>query len=231
MQINDLPYLFLEEKKENIILLNASETKHIRILRLKKSDFIICLDGKGYRYLARIIEIGRDYTRGEIVEEYFTNRSSRLLTLGFSPPSLNRTNWLIEKSIEIGIDFFQPIYFKRSLSRSCPVFEKYEGKFKECLKQCRRTHMPEILPSRKFQNFLAGDYDLVLYASITGGKLPEIEGNKILLLAGPEGDFTEDELQKISDFPNSYAVKLSENRLRLETACISLLSNVKAKLV
>ncbi|MBN1234412.1 MAG: 16S rRNA (uracil(1498)-N(3))-methyltransferase [Candidatus Coatesbacteria bacterium] len=229
MQRNDLPHLFLSEKTGNIVYLNENETKHIRVLRLRNNDLIFCIDGKGYKYLVRILETGKSYTRGEIIEEHFAKSSSRMLTLGFSPPSLNRTTWLIEKSIEIGIDFFQPIFFERSLTRNFPSLEKYESKMRECLKQCRRAYMPVILPVKKFHHFFPVGYDYILFASIHGEKLPEIEGNNILLLVGPEGDFTDKELQQINDFPNSFAVKLSENRLRLETACISLLSNVKAQ--
>jgi 16S rRNA (uracil1498-N3)-methyltransferase len=223
----NLPCFFISDAKDGTISLDDREARHIFINRIKPGERIIGLDGLGKRYISRLTEVKKSSAKAIIEEIEEVKELNPRLFLGFSPPSPSRLDWLIEKATEIGLHSFLPIYFKRSIRRSVANPERLMQKMKEALKQSQGGFLPKIAPAQEIGDIGLASFDAVLYATPEGTCLAETpDEGSVLLLVGPEGDFTDEEKGMLKNLPNAHPITLGDNRLRLETACICLLSHV-----
>jgi 16S rRNA (uracil1498-N3)-methyltransferase len=98
----------------------------------------------------------------------------------------------------------------------------------EAAEQCGRTRLPEMAEPLSLKQLLAarGDQRRLYFADERGGEPVTVafEQGPALLLAGPEGGFTDDERSVIRAAPNSVAISLGPRILRAETAVLAALS-------
>ena len=227
----NLPCFFVSVVGDSFINFDDREAKHIYINRIRLGERIIGLDGLGKRYISRLVEISKSSAKAIIEEIEEVKEANPRLILGFSPPSPQRLDWLIEKATEIGLYSFLPIYFNRSIRRSIANPERLEQKMKEAMKQSQGGFLPIIAPILEMEDIDFASFDTVLYATPQGKSLPEMpDKGSILLLVGPEGDFTKKEEDRLAMLPNAHPITLGDKRLRLETACICLLSFVSLRI-
>ncbi len=227
----NLPCFFAGTVKGEVVSLDDREARHIYINRISIGERIIAIDGKGKRYISRLVELRKTFAKAIIEETEVVSEANPRLILGFSTPSPQRLDWLIEKATEIGLYAFQPIYFERSIRRSIPHPDRLEQKMKEALKQSQGGFLPRISQASKIGDIDLASYDAVLIATPHGKYLSDLpQKGSILLLIGPEGDFTASEESMLMNLPNSHTITLGNSRLRLETACICLLSHVSLRI-
>ena len=97
----------------------------------------------------------------------------------------------------------------------------------EAAEQSNRITIPTIEEPQKLKNFLSNDMDLIftdLNTSNTKIDLKKLTTKPTCVIIGPEGDFSEEEREKILKFNGVQPIKINENILRSETAVISALS-------
>ena len=224
--------------------------KNIRLFLNKNfsRDLIFKFDKFKSHYLIKVmrINIGEDIkvfnsneewqaqiisTKKNIVEFKVTSRLRKKtylleLWLAFSPIKSNYFNFMIQKATELGVTKFLPIIFDRTIVRKINK-ERLEKVIIEAAEQSNRITVPIIEEPQKLKNFLSNDMDLIftdLNNSNTKIDLKKLTTKPTCVIIGPEGDFSEEEREKILKFNDVQPIKINENILRSETAVISALS-------
>lgn len=203
-------------------------------MRKREGEDVIGIDGRGNMYRARIKGLGKRRVDLEIFDRVENwGEKPQQITLMVSPlHKVDRFEWLIEKSVELGITRILPYLGKHTVKTGIRI-DRLERISIAALKQCLRSRLPVIEPLIPFPEALESvDSEVNLIAHSIGGQpFKQFEeqvspANSITLLIGPEGDFDQQELDLAMD-KGFEVVSLGENRLRSETAAIHLLSLVK----
>lgn len=207
--------------------LNEEETKHcVKVLRLKENDFIYLVDGNGGFYKAAISAISakKCLLRIEETQKDFGKRKYRIHIAIAPTKNMDRMEWFIEKATEIGIDEITPIICQRSERRIIKT-ERLEKIAISAMKQSIKAYLPKINDAENYTKFLnKHSASLKCIAHCFPENKQELKSiiksaNDLMILIGPEGDFTSQEIQ-LALKHNYIPVSLGESRLRTETAGI-----------
>jgi len=213
-------------------LLEESESKHaIRVLRLTKGERVVLVDGRGGWYEALIEE---DHPKRcllsiQSVEQDF-HPMGYSLHLAVSPTkSIERFEWFLEKSTEIGISEITPLLCHRSERRQVKM-ERLERILISAMKQSLKAFKPILHEPVSFEEFIHQDHQGTRgIAACFGSERLAIEAlgpkDPYTLLVGPEGDFTEKEVESAMQAGFS-PFHLGTSRLRTETAAVYLTAAV-----
>jgi 16S rRNA (uracil1498-N3)-methyltransferase len=218
--------------------LNENESRHcIQVLRHVAGDIIHLIDGDGGFYKARITEADPHACGIEITEHipFFHARPCRLQLVIAPPKQTDRFEWLLEKAIEIGIDTITPIRCQRSERKEINE-RRLEKIVIASMKQAIVAKKPRINSMISFKQLISSDMAdyqdrFIAYCDdVKNLPLQEamIKGRNTIILIGPEGDFTQDEIRMT--LASGYkAVSLGNNRLRSETAALvaCMIFNIK----
>jgi len=217
----------------------------VRVLRIKVKDSFIVGDKNETEFTGIINLINKEKIIVNIDNyHYRENIKNPELTLFFTLLKNDNNELIIEKCTEIGVDRFIPVITKNCIIKPDQKsiekkIDKWKNLIRESSSQCGRRKIPEIFPITLFEDLKK--YDNMLYKEETGNQidhnlkllchldknskmiasvLKEYEGyDKISVFIGPEGDFTEKELEILKK-KGFIPVKLGENVLRSETAAI-----------
>jgi 16S rRNA (uracil1498-N3)-methyltransferase len=217
---------FAPDLKDEFYNLNEEETFHCtRVLRLKERDYIHLTDGKGNLFEAYLENTDKKGALLKIVNsisEY--GKRNYHLHIAIAPTkNIDRFEWFLEKATEIGIDEISPIICEHS-ERTVIKPERLEKIIVAAMKQSIKTYKPKLNPQEYITNFLNHNFNnfQTFIATCEGDSrqmLKQVYENSknVLILIGPEGDFSADEIQK-SINAGFEPVSLGESRLRTETA-------------
>lgn len=215
------------------IKIQGEEFHHLsRVLRKREGDSLLVVNGSGIAYECRIEQLTPDTAVCSIQNSY-QNYNEPEVDVTLMMPILknhNRVEWIVEKGTELGVRRFVPVQTERTI----PHRIRYDRLRKIALasmKQCKRSYLPEIMETHSLDNILAtvdAAFDKVFVgheeAPATGsmrnvyGQLP---GQRVLLLAGPEGGFTNEEINKC-ERNGGQVVSLGVRRYRAETAALMM---------
>ena len=137
---------------------------------------------------------------------------------------------MIQKTTELGITKYIPIISDRTIVRKVNL-ERLEKIVIEASEQSNRLSVPKIEKAISLKEFLKKNQNLdVIFGDVNKNNnnlnLKKIEKTPVCILIGPEGDFSEEEREKILKLKNIQSIKLNNNILRTETAAISAISIV-----
>jgi 16S rRNA (uracil1498-N3)-methyltransferase len=205
--------------------LNEDESRHcIKVLRLRKNDFINLIDGKGGFYKAKIIDPNQKKCIVEIITVYQNyGKRNFCLHIGISPTkSIDRFEWFLEKVTEIGVDEITPLLCDHS-ERTTIRVERLKKIIISAMKQACQAYEPRLNPMTRFADFINKPKKGQKFITYCLNGKKELLGKcitpheNLTILVGPEGDFSEEEiiLAKNSGFVE---VSLGSSRLRTETA-------------
>lgn len=181
------------------------------------------VDGKGSFYKAII-------TNADPHECGFTIKSTITIAkpdfsvhLAIAPTkNADRMEWMVEKAVEIGIDKISFIQCKTS-ERKTINLERLEKIVISAMKQSQKAWLPEIAPMIPFERFISASGGTEKFIAHVDSQNPiqlksaaRPSGNYLILI-GPEGDFTNDELA-VAHSAGFQKVRLGPSRLRTETA-------------
>ena len=208
-------------------LLDEAESAHLtKVLRKRENDELFVFDGKGKLFEARIENVGKKetsifVTRLVEVEEQGKPR----LHIAIAPSkNTERLEWFAEKATEIGITEITPLICKHSERKELRP-ERIEKILVGASKQSMKLTVPVLNPVIKFEAFLksvkAGDRKFIAYCDEKSIHLKDAYhgGFDAVILIGPEGDFTHEEVA-LAEQNEFETVSLGKSRLRLETAGI-----------
>jgi 16S rRNA (uracil1498-N3)-methyltransferase len=216
---------YLENPKDEIIL-SAEESKHAtKVLRKKEGDILNFTDGKGGFYKAEITLADSRKCRLKIVSSDQKEKQHNYhLHIAIAPTkNMDRFEWFLEKTTEIGIDEITPIICSRS-ERKVIKTERGNRILLSAMKQSLKHHLPKLNNAVTLKDFLKQDFNGTKYiAHCEDGEKNELKtvskAEKTLILIGPEGDFSPKEIE-LALKNQCKAVSLGTSRLRTETAGI-----------
>jgi len=231
-------YIAPEMIHQNQPEITGSDAKHIsRVLRLKPDDTIELFDGTGQGYHARIICVSSKIVRLTIESSFaFLSESPVHITLAQAMLKDRKMDDLIRPLTELGIDCWMPFYASRSvpspkgkgLHKRLARWEKIAV---EAVKQCRRGHIPDILPVNDFNAVLAAsatcDGRLLFWEDTNHAfAIPRQAVKRVMLILGPEGGFAPLEVQQAKDH-GFLTAGLGPRILRAETATLAAITLVQ----
>jgi len=230
-----LMHIFFEPNiSSKIISLNEIESKHcIKVLRLNINDEILLLDGKGNLHTAKILNDNHKKCEVEIIKTITDyNKRDYYLHIAIAPTkNMDRFEWFLEKTTEIGIDEITPLLCARS-ERKIVKIERIIKVVRSAMKQAIIAKHPKVNEFTKFKDFVNSIGDntekYIAHCEESSKKLLQdyrLKNRSSVILIGPEGDFTDEEIKLA--LSNDYKeISLGQNRLRTETAGIVACSTV-----
>lgn len=223
--------LFIAHIEVNKALLSPEESHHMsRVLRMKVGDFVFVTDGKGSIYKGRIQSLtGKMAVVGDLEKLENTQKRNYQLQMIVAPTKqIDRVEFFLEKSVEIGLDEFCPIITSNSERRKIN-HERLERIAISAMKQSLKAELPVVYELQSFdaflkknqiqkdQKFIAHCHEDIKQYNITEVIKPE---QSYQFLIGPEGDFSKDEVQ-IAMQHGFTPISLGSQRMRTETAALS----------
>ncbi|QPH38209.1 16S rRNA (uracil(1498)-N(3))-methyltransferase [Pedobacter endophyticus] len=210
--------------------LNEEESKHcIRVLRLPVGTVVNLVDGRGGFYTAEIVsdnpkKVGLSVLN---VEREFNKRNHYLHIAVAPTKNIDRIEWFVEKATELGIDEITPIISDRS-ERKVVKEDRLNKVITSAVKQSIKAYHPKLNEAVSYDAFLKLPFEgekLIAHCINQGEKryISELvqPHQKYLILIGPEGDFTSDEVDLALN-KGFKPLTLGENRLRTETAALAV---------
>lgn len=217
--------LFFAPNIESQLVLDENDSKHcVRVLRKRTGDTIQVLDGVGGLFECRITDDNPKKCKVEVVSKKTDLPPHRRIAIAIAPTkSVERIEWFVEKTVEIGIsDIF--LFKSEHSERNFQKTERLERIAISALKQSLNTFLPTIHPITNFKDFLNDVQNLPFEQKLMGHltenskAISTIEISKnVCLLIGPEGDFSEQEVNWALA-AGFQTIKLGNSRLRTETA-------------
>ncbi|MBQ0104264.1 MAG: 16S rRNA (uracil(1498)-N(3))-methyltransferase [Prevotellaceae bacterium] len=210
-------------------ILPDDEAVHaVRVLRLTPGEEIYLMDGKGTFYSAVIDEASKKRCTYHITDTSPQPRQwGGHLHLAMAPTkNIDRTEWFAEKATEIGFDeltFLDCQFSERRMIKD----ERIEKILVSAMKQSHKPTLPRLNPMTPFDTFINNDITCPKYiCHCYSDELPllrqQLDGQTTgdaLVLIGPEGDFSIDEVKR-AEAAGFVSVSLGKSRLRTETAAL-----------
>lgn len=215
-----------EIDNEKTFSLSENESKHaIRVLRLKKNDTITLINGKGSFYEALISDDNPKKCEVIITSIQKEILNKPILHIAIAPTKNNdRTEWFIEKCTEIGITKITPTLCSNSERKKIKQ-ERFEKTAISAMKQSLKATLPIVNDLTNFKDLINVSFNGKKYiAHCYKNEQKHFKdiyqkGENALILIGPEGDFSEEEVTLAKN--NGYEpITFGESRLRTETAGI-----------
>lgn len=205
--------------------LNNEESKHcIKVLRLKEGDLVHLIDGKGSLFEAKITDANHKACVLQIISETreYGKRDFRIIIAIAPTKNMDRFEWFLEKAIEIGVDEVIPIICQHSERKEIKL-ERLEKVVVAAMKQSYKAYMPvlsEAIPFKMLLNRTFNGEKCIAHCEEGERKLFKYQitpKSEVLILIGPEGDFSKEEINLAVD-AGFVPVSLGDSRLRTETA-------------
>jgi 16S rRNA (uracil1498-N3)-methyltransferase len=227
--------------QDKINILNADQIHHLQVvLRLKVGDAVNVFDGLGNEYRAKIDKMSLDSIELTIQEKK-TAVYAKKCSVTIACAILKKTSMddIIDKLTQLGVDRIIPLMTERvivKLDQQKALLRKkrWEKIALNAAQQSQRVNLPNIDSVKKISEVLseAGDFDLKLIPTILGERktikeiLMQVQARKILVLIGPEGDFTPTEVEAAKK-AGFISISLGETILRVDTAAVAVASFIR----
>lgn len=212
---------------EKFFTLTEDELHHcIKVMRNNIGDKLFASDGNGKIFEGVIEEISKDYLKSCIIKTYDYKNTFENLT--FCIPNLKnpeRLKFAFEKCTELGITNFILYKAEHSLSKNLNT-EKLKKTTLAAMKQSLRAFLPKINTINSLNNLAKNEAEIILFDQNVSNKFTDIvldANKKHILIFGPEGGFSEKEFETLK---SANRFKLTENRLRTETAIVKAASMI-----
>ena len=213
----------ITESHTGYLLDDASARHCIQVLRRKPGDAVILTDGLGRRYHTVIDAADKKHCAVIIMSMEKILPLNPKMGIGISfTKNISRIEWFLEKATEIGITDIYPVHCRRT-EREKYNSSRLRSLLIAAMLQSQQVYLPRLheqIPFREFihthgytQRFIAHceeDEKHFLCKKIT-------KGSDLLVLIGPEGDFSPEEITMAKD-QRFIPVSLGNTRLRTETA-------------
>jgi 16S rRNA (uracil1498-N3)-methyltransferase len=234
----NMRYFFIEtsEREDSILSITGPDARHIKtVLRMKPGDIIGLFDGKGFEYEAKIIDLSPGRVQVSLIRRFeSTSESPVQIIVAQAFLKEKKMDGLVRQLSELGIVKWVPFIAERSVPRpdkkQLLARTKRWGKIaKEALKQCKRGRIMEIGETVSFEEMLNQGQFCDLKIAFWEDELQPLHANlpgsngqihTIFALIGPEGGFTQKEIEKARDH-GFITVGLGPRILRAETAAVA----------
>ena len=218
--------LFYGEIAENRVLIDNEEQTHIvKVLRMRSGEEIFVTDGKGNLAQGNLVFEGKKVSLEVLeIKENLPNFSTKLHIAIAPTKNIDRIEFFLEKATEMGISEITLLQTEQTERKNINI-EKLRKQSISASKQSLRFHFPIINDLTKFSDFIKEINPQNTFVAHCNENLERMDLNEIqpqeniTFLIGPEGDFSEKEIQLLAE-KGVKAISLGTQRLRTETAGI-----------
>lgn len=237
-----MPRFFINSNDifDDSINIKGDDFNHIKkVLRLKCGEIVTLSDGMGKEYVAEIDQFGDGFVHTRIVESYDNTTEPPIkVTLYQGLPKSDKMDFIIQKSVELGIYKVVPVLTERTVVKidnekdALKKCERWNRISLEAAKQCNRGIIPKIEVPISFKDAIKQakekSLSFIPYEKESKNSLKQIfksasNIDEIAVFIGPEGGFAEQEIDEAIGLGIS-PVTLGPRILRTETAGIAVLS-------
>ena len=209
---------------QGILHLDADESRHVvKVLRKKKDDRITITDGKGFFYEALINHPDPRQCTFVINKKIQEPRKNFTIHIAISPTkNADRIEWFVEKAVEFGIDEITLLECDHT-ERQHVKIDRLEKMAISAMKQSLKAKLPTIHSLTSFRDLTQDSEAVEKYIAHVDSENPNqlknlvARGSSYLVLIGPEGDFSREELT-LAEHLGFKKISLGPSRLRTETA-------------
>lgn len=221
-------------REDDIHILNEKESRHsVRVLRMKKGDPVRIIDGKGNLFEGIITDPDERGCSVRILnkKENFEKRDYSL-HIAISPlRNPGRLEWFTEKCVEIGTDEITPLICRNTEKHNIRT-DRLQNLIISAMKQSVKATLTRLNNPAGFNDFISTKRQGKLIIAhcnhrFSRNSIKDIydKGEDAVILIGPEGDFSEEEILAATE--RAYCpVHLGPSRLRTETAGIAACHSV-----
>ena len=229
-----IPYFYEPNilSSQTSFTLNEISSKHcVQVLRMQENQRVDITNGLGYLFEATILSAHKKNTIVQIQSEKFIAAPPQKITLGIGLlKNLTRLEWLLEKATEMGVNEIMPLLCEHTLFEKFKL-ERFQNILQSAMIQSQQVWLPALGTPVKFKEAIQNQkQEQKLIAHCEAGDkvdIKKIEASAdLLLLIGPEGDFSFTEIE-LALTNNYQAIHLGPTRLRTETAALFALSVLK----
>jgi 16S rRNA (uracil1498-N3)-methyltransferase len=236
-----LPYFFVEQlvPEGQSLILDEDQSKHIvQVLRMQMNEEILLTDGKGFKAHVLITDDHRKRCQVQIISVEKEEQQLPKISIAISLiKNAARFEWFLEKATEIGVTEIVPLICERTEKEKFRL-DRMQGILISAMLQSQQCWVPSLIGPVTFTSLVEESTNANKFIAHclpqqkqTLSSLihhsPVISNHSSLILIGPEGDFTEKEIELALD-KGFQPVALGNTRLRTETAgivAITLLKN------
>ena len=236
-------YVSPSQISKDTICISESERHHLlNVLRLRADQQVEVFDGEGNCYIAALCDTRTSPLQAKVLQHQFHPHIPPYITLFQALPKFDKMDLVVQKTTEIGVDQIAPMICQRSIPKSV-VPEKRTARWQrianEAAKQCKRPHFARVFAPQRLEECLGRVVDhldllILLWEGEKRQKLKEVlrnhgEAKSIGVFVGPEGGFTDDEVE-LALQNGCLPATLGDNILRTETAAIASVASVMYEL-
>lgn len=212
-----------------VALTEAAANYLFNVMRMTVGDHVHLFNGKDGEWDTEIAETGK--RRGITIcrDLAVPQGAAPDLWLLFAPVKKERTNFIVEKAVELGVAKIMPVTTRRMNSERIRQ-DKQQAHAIEAAEQCDATWVPEVTELQPLEKLLANwPAERRIYWADEArvgqpAAWPGTIGGPAAILIGPEGGFTPEERARLSDLAFVTPVALGPRILRAETAALAAIT-------
>ena len=233
--------LYIDKKLSSKIMIYVKNKQHHflkNVLRIKIQDNILVFDGQTGEWLSKVVSINRDNIVLQVINKTREIKYETDIWLIFSPIKLFRMNITIQKATELGITRFVPCVTKNTNQPKINI-RNLKMNIIEASEQSERLSLPLIDSPTKLETLVENfpKDRCLIFCNENHENLPmiyEALSNKITqykkwaVIIGPEGGFSDEEIEKITSLPSTISVSLGGRILRSDTATTAAIFSLQS---
>ncbi|MFN4314441.1 MAG: RsmE family RNA methyltransferase [Chitinophagaceae bacterium] len=228
-----LPFFYhpFSDSPKGELQLEEDSSRHIaQVLRMREGEQMMLTNGQGSRLTATLTESHKKHCRVQVNQEERVQANSHRLTLAVGMlKNASRMEWLLEKATEMGVHRIVPLETQRTIREKFRQ-DRMQGILISAMLQSQQCWLPILSAPTSYSTLWQQDFVAAADSRFIAHCLPAPKENwgsvaaqtsaDTLLCIGPEGDFTESEIEEALA-AGATAISLGENRLRTETAAMA----------
>ena len=205
------------------------------VMRLGVGDAVALFNGSDGEWLGQVVEAGKRYGVLECAEQSLPQIDPPDLWLFFAPVKKARTDFIVEKSVEMGVSRLCPVQTEFTNSERIRQ-DRLQAHAVEAAEQCGAVLVPPVDELKRLDHVLAEwpeNRRLLFCDEARAGaasSLPTEKGAPWAIIIGPEGGFSEAERTRLRAMPQATSIALGPRILRADTAAVAALTLWQASL-
>jgi 16S rRNA (uracil1498-N3)-methyltransferase len=219
------------------VVLDKGQSHYVAtVMRRREGDKVALFNGRDGEWIGQLQEVHKNHCLVHVTEQLRPQIDEPDIELLFAPIKKIQTGLIVQKATELGAASLQPVQTQRTNAERLRE-DKMVLQALEAAEQCERLNLPVVHGLIKLEQALSAlepERTLIFCNErLTGNRAKDVlsklpTSDKWAIVTGPEGGFTDDEIELISARPNTYSISLGPRILRAETAVIACLSLLQA---
>ena len=221
------------------LTLNKEQSLYLAaVLRKSVGDAVVLFNGRDGAWLCRLTGDSKKSVTLEVIEQIAVQTPVSDLWYGFAPLKNERLDYVIQKAVEMGVGIIQPVSTQYTQVHRLKA-ERLAANAIEAAEQCEVLSVPVIAAETSLERLLDSwteiHADRKLIFADEGATsaspiavLDNLQGQRVGLLVGPEGGFSEAERARLHSLPFVVPVSLGPRILRADTAAVAALALIQA---